>query len=87
MKGGKQALSQELGIARSTLYYKRKQVVKDWSTKHLTEEALHEHPSYGHKRLALHLHINKKRALRVMQLFGIKPYCRTSTTTILRNID
>lgn len=78
MKEGKQALAKELGIARSTLYYKRKQVDKDWSTKHLIEEALHEHPSYGHKRLALHLHINKKRVLRVMQFFGIKPYRRTA---------
>jgi len=39
---------------------------------------LRDHPSYGHKRLALHLKLNKKRILRVMKLFSIKPYRRTS---------
>lgn len=40
------------------------------------EAALREHPAYGHKRLALHLQVNKKRILRVMHLFGLKPYRR-----------
>lgn len=38
--------------------------------------ALREHPGYGHKRLAVHLGLNRKRILRVMKLFGIKPYRR-----------
>jgi len=41
-------------------------------------KALHIHPSYGHKRLAIHITLNKKRILRVMKLFGIKPYRRTA---------
>jgi putative transposase len=65
-----------IGIPRSTLYYKAKQPAKDWQTKQLIEEVLHTNPSYGHKRLAIHLGINKKRILRVMHLFGIKPYRR-----------
>jgi len=37
---------------------------------------LSEHQAYGHRRLALHLHRNKKCILRVMKKFGIKPYRR-----------
>jgi putative transposase len=37
---------------------------------------LREHPSYGHKRLAIALGVNKKRTLRVMKLYGIEPYRR-----------
>ena len=67
-----------VGISRSHQYYQPKQPAKDWQTKQLIESALREHPSYGHKRLAIHLNINKKRVLRVMKLFGIKPYRRTT---------
>jgi len=38
------------------------------------EEALHLHPSYGHKRLAIELNRNKKVVLWVMKLFGLHPY-------------
>ena len=58
------------------MYYKPKQTEKDWKTKQQIETALRLHPSYGHKRLALFLKINKKKALRVMKIFGIKPYRR-----------
>lgn len=67
-----------MGISRSHSYYKAKQPQKDWETKQMIEETLREHPSYGHKRLAKHLKINKKRVLRVMKIFGIKPYRRTA---------
>lgn len=67
-----------VGISRSHQYYQHKQPQKDWYTKQLIEAALREHPSYGHKRLAIHLGINKKRVLRVMHKFGIKPYRRTA---------
>ena len=72
----KSELAKELGVSRSLLYYQRKQPDKDWRLKCETEKVLREYPSYGHKRLAIHLKINKKRALRVMKLFGIKPYRR-----------
>lgn len=71
--------AEDLGISRSNLYYKPKQARKDWLTKVLIEECLKDNHSYGHKRLALHLKINKKRVLRVMKLFGIKPYRRRDT--------
>ncbi|MBP6911864.1 MAG: IS3 family transposase [Candidatus Pacebacteria bacterium] len=76
MRENKSALARETGIARSTLSYKPKQIKKDWETKQLIEKSLRVNPSYGHKRLALDLNINKKRVLRVMQIFGIKPYRR-----------
>jgi len=63
-------------ISRSSLYYKRKKPIEDWKIKQKIESVLHEHPSYGHKRLALALHLNKKRIRRVMKLYGIKPYRR-----------
>lgn len=72
----KTALAESAGTSRRSLYYVPKQPARDWETKQLIEVALREHPSYGHKRLALHLSINKKRVLRVMHKFGIKPYRR-----------
>lgn len=63
-------------LSRSSLYYQPKQPIKDWSLKCRIEEVLREHPSYGHKRLALALKRNKKAVIRAMKLFGIKPYRR-----------
>lgn len=72
----KTALAKILGVSRSFLYYRPKLKEKDWKLKQEIEKVLREFPSYGHKRLAIHLKINKKRALRVMKIFGIKPYRR-----------
>lgn len=69
-------LVRKLGIPRSTFYYRPKQPDKDWHLKNLIEQVLIQHPSYGHKRIALELKINKKRVRRVMKLFGLKPYRR-----------
>jgi hypothetical protein len=65
-----------LGLSRASYYYKSKKKEKDWKTKIQIEEALRIHPAYGHKRLAIFLKQNKKKILRVMKLFGIKPYRR-----------
>lgn len=72
----KTSLARQQGISLSSLYYKPKLPQKDWNLKNQIEQTLHQHPSYGHKRIAIELHINKKRARRVMKLFGIKPYRR-----------
>lgn len=69
--------AERVGIGRTHQYYKHKQPIKDWETKQQIEGVLRDHPAYGHKRLALHLKINKKRVRRVMKMFGIKPYRRT----------
>lgn len=72
----KTLLAKELGVSRRSLYYQATKPAKDWALKVQIEEVLREFPSYGHKRLALHLKLNKKPVLRVMKLFGIKPYRR-----------
>jgi len=74
----KTVLAQSTNMSRRSLYYTLKQPEKDWHTKQLIEGVLRNHPSYGHKRLAIHLRINKKRVLRVMKLYGIKPYRRVT---------
>jgi hypothetical protein len=73
-KVNKTKLAKNLGIGRSSLYYKPKLPIKDLILKKQIEEILKEHKSYGHKRIAIHLKINKKRALRVMKLFDLIPF-------------
>jgi putative transposase len=70
---------QVVGLSRSTLYYRPKKPDKDWKMKCIIEEVLREHPSYGHRRIALHLKMNKKKIRRVMNIFGIKAYRRRGT--------
>lgn len=72
----KRALAKKLGISRSSLYYRSKLKIRDQCLREEILGALHEHPSYGHRRLAIHLGRNKKCMLRVMKKFGIKPYRR-----------
>jgi len=72
----KTKLAKEMGVSRQALYYKHKQPEKDLLTKGRIEKVLEDHPSYGHKRIAMELKINKKRARRVMKIFNIKPHKR-----------
>lgn len=68
--------AQSLGVSRSSLYYQSKLPTKDQTLREQIEDVLVDNPSYGHKRIAIELSLNKKRILRVMKLFGIKPYRR-----------
>ncbi len=72
----KTALAHKLGVSRSSLYYKHKRPAVDEEVKRQIESVLTAHPSYGHKRIAIELKLNKKRILRVMKKFGIRPYRR-----------
>jgi len=72
----KALLARELGVSLRSLWYKPKKPDKDWQLKCKIEEVLREHPSYGSRRLALHLKMNRKPIKRVMNLFGIKAYRR-----------
>ncbi|HUY62683.1 MAG TPA: IS3 family transposase [Candidatus Paceibacterota bacterium] len=73
----KSARARALGISRSTLYYVKKQPGKDWLAKCAIEDVLRGNPGYGHRRIAKALGRKDERpALRVMKLFGIKPYRR-----------
>jgi putative transposase len=69
-------LAKQLGVARSTLYYQSRLATKDEQLRQDILDVLHLHPSYGHRRLAIHLGINKKRVLRVMHIYDIKPFRR-----------
>jgi putative transposase len=68
--------ARELGVARSTLYYKPKKPERDWHIKCAIEEVLRLHPGYGSPRIALALKRNHKQVERVMRLFSIKAYRR-----------
>lgn len=72
----KAAVAKELGVAISTLYYQSRLTLKDEQLRQDILNVLHLHPSYGHRRLAIALGINKKRVLRVMYLYDIKPFRR-----------
>ena len=66
-------MAEKLGIARSTLYYESKKEEKDEEEKLKIQEIMDSNPSYGHRRIALALSCNKKKALRLMNKFGLKP--------------
>lgn len=72
----KKALAKKLGLSRSSLYYQSKKTEADWQLKVLIEKEMSDRPGYGYRRIARQLKINKKRAQRVMRLFGIKAYRR-----------
>ena len=69
----KTVLAQKLGLARSTLYYRSKKKEADEQVKTLMEELMDSNPSYGHRRVALALGWNHKKAKRLMKKFGLKP--------------
>jgi putative transposase len=72
----KKQVAAELGIARSSLYYKKKIPLKDEELREQIRQTLKLFPAYGHRRLAQHLKVNKKRVNRVMHVFNIQPYRR-----------
>lgn len=78
-KENKTRLAKKLGVSRGMLYYQHKRPITDESSKKEILEVLQKHPAYGHKRIALELKRNRKRILRVMKKFGIKPYRRRKT--------
>jgi putative transposase len=67
---------EHLGMYRGVTYYKPKKPDKDWQLKCRIEEVLRIHPSYGSRRISIHLKMNRKPVKRVMNIFGIKAYRR-----------
>jgi transposase InsO family protein len=84
-KTTKKELANQLGISISSLYYKPKRDQIDNEVKSQIEAILTDNPSYGHKRIALALKLNKKRILRVMHKFNIKPYRRRRRRLVKQN--
>jgi len=78
-KENKSRLAKKLGVSRGMLYYRHKRGVVDEKIKDKILEVLKTHKAYGHKRIAMELKLNKKRILRVMKKYGIKPYRRRKT--------
>jgi transposase InsO family protein len=72
----KTQIAKKLGVSRQSLYYQKKRPLIDEEIKRQIEAVLIEHKAYGHKRIAPELKLNKKRILRVMKKFNIKPYRR-----------
>ncbi len=77
-KENKTKLAKDMGISRASLYYKPKREAIDEAIKEKIKEVLKNHKSYGHKRIALELRLNKKRIRRVMKKYNLKPYRRIS---------
>jgi len=75
-KENKTALAKKLGVSRSSLYYRPILPAKDLKLKVDICQVMKDNKAYGHKRIAMALNINKKRILRVMKLFGLKPLRR-----------
>lgn len=74
----KTELATVLGVSRSSLYYQPKRPALDLEMKSQIESVLVDYPSYGHKRVAIELKLNKKRIRRVMKKFNLKPFRRRS---------
>jgi putative transposase len=72
-KQTKTAVAIELGVSRSSLYYKPKKPDKVEKLKNDILALLKVHPAYGHRRVAIALKRNKKTVRAVMKTFGIKP--------------
>lgn len=72
----KTKLAKELGVSRSSLYYKRTREETDLELKRQIEAVMVDHKDYGHKRIAIELKMGHNRIRRVMKKYGLKPYRR-----------
>jgi len=69
----KAVCAEALGINRKNIYRRWKRPAKDRALKQEIEAVHRQHPAYGHRRIAIHLGINHKRAQRVMAKFNLRP--------------
>jgi len=76
IKVNKTKLAKQLGVSRSSLYYKRKREETDLELKRQIEAVMVDHKDYGHKRIAIELKMGHNRIRRVMKKYGLKPYRR-----------
>lgn len=73
----KTRLAEVLGVSRGSLYYERKQPVKDADLRSRIEGAWRTvDPAYGYRRLAGALTVSEKRVRRILHKFHLKPYRR-----------
>jgi putative transposase len=69
----KTVCAEALGINRKNIYRRLLMPAKDLALKAQIESTHRQHPAYGHRRIALQLGINHKRAQRVMAKFNLRP--------------
>ena len=69
----KSVCAEALGIRRKNIYRQVQQPAKDQALKQAIEAVHHQHPAYGHRRVAIHLGLNHKRTQRVMAKFNLRP--------------
>jgi transposase InsO family protein len=74
-----------LGLSRASIYKEGIQTTKDEIQSQSILKVLQEHPSYGHRGVAIWLGIGKKRVRRVMKPYSIKPYKRKARWTKRRD--
>jgi putative transposase len=65
--------AEALKINRKNIYRKLKMPAKDEKLKERIEHVHRDHPAYGHRRVAIALKINHKRAQRVMAKYNLRP--------------
>lgn len=69
----KKLIADCLRINHKNIYHQSRMIIKDLVVKDKIEDNFKTNPAYGHRRLAIDLRMNKKRILRVMHEFGLKP--------------
>jgi len=69
----KKLIAQCMNINNKNIYYQSKKQAEDILVRDKIEETFVANPAYGHRRLALELVMNKKKILRIMHKFGLKP--------------
>lgn len=81
----KTALAKSLGLSRQALYYRPRSPYRDELVRDQILRALHDHPAYGSRALALHLKMNRKRIQRIMRWYAIRPKIMAKTAIAARN--
>ena len=62
-----------MGINTKNIYNQSKKEEKDLLVKKQIEDVFKVHPAYGHRRLAIELEMNKKKIIRIMKKYHLKP--------------
>lgn len=66
-------MAKAMNLNNKNMYYQSLKENHDLQVKKEIEEIFKHHPAYGHRRLSLELKMNKKKILRIMHKFNLKP--------------
>lgn len=76
-------IASAFGCSRKRIYRPKIKEAKDSAVKRQIDDLHLVNPAYGHKRVALALGYSKKKALRIMRKYGIKPPRRKAQKVFL----